>query len=383
MVLNKLNKWIILFLIAIIYSLFVVVLKSFAILTELTVIFLFSISPIILVNIYFIFEKEGSNKFKIFLPAFSSIFIILYCYVFLFLMPYRYSLIKKFNDEEFGIFVYCNIEKELETCIDIKQIMKKLKDIKFKSLRIKKSIRVEKLDQIEKPNSEYDFNDQVQKTMMELNASAAITIQKIIGDSIYSRIYSTSKFTEYGLPKTIFNIISSPIKLADILKDNIEALLAITNTDSIENVEPVTVVAKAKISNLYYERSTIILDKVFDNSENLAERQAKVKQAEIILKKSIELDSSNDKSLALLAYIKNIEESKHDIAAAYYEKAKQLQPKNYAYTWNLAQSYYLAEEVDKAINILDNYLKDYGESIEDKSQKWEMEKLLKSYMEAR
>ena len=81
----------------------------------------------------------------------------------------------------------------------------------------------------------------------------------------------------------------------------------------------------------------------------------------------------------MLAYIKNTEESKHDSAAIYYEKAKKVQPQNYGYTWNLAQTYYLAGDGEKAINTLKEYLDKYGSTIEDVSQRLEMEKLLRSF----
>lgn len=82
----------------------------------------------------------------------------------------------------------------------------------------------------------------------------------------------------------------------------------------------------------------------------------------------------------MLAYIKTYR-SKHDSAVIYYEKAKQIQPQSYAYTWNLAQSYFLASEKEKAINTLKEYLDKYANTIEDVSQRLEMEKLLRSYQE--
>ncbi|MFX0139804.1 MAG: tetratricopeptide repeat protein [Candidatus Hodarchaeota archaeon] len=383
MVQRKINKWLAIFIVTIIYIILVAGLRLAKIISELTFIFLISIIPIILINLYFILEKEISPRFKIILPVFSSIFIIAYCYIFLFFIPSKYVVIKKFSDEEFGILLYDTIEKDSKIRIDLKNIRKRLKQIKTKTLIMNKSIRIEMLNGVKVPDSEVDFDAFIQKEINNLNASIGIVLYKVIDDSVYSKIYSTSKFIESGLPKTVFMIISSPFKLADLLKENIESLLTITKIDSLDIVEPVTPVEKTIVSNLLYERSTKILEKIFDIPEDSPERHEKIKKAETELKKSIKVDSLNDRSLAMIAFLKNIEESKHDSAAIYYEKAKQIQPQSYAYTWNLAQSYYLAGVQGKAINTLKEYLDNYGNMIEDVPQKLEMEKLLRSYQEGK
>ena len=378
---GNINKWVILSIVGIFYVALVILFKVVIIFSDLTFIFLLSIAPIILINIYFILEKDITKKFKIILPVFSSLFIIAYCYIFLFLIPSKFVVIKKFEDEEFGILLYNNIKNELEMNIDLKNIRKKLEEIKTKILNLNKSIRVETLNETKTYDTENEFDEFIHNEIRNLNASVAIVIQKAIDDSVYSKIYSTSRFIERGLSKTVFKIVSSPFRLADILKENVESLLTITKIDSLDIVEPVTPVQKTIVSNLHYERSTRILEKIFDIPEDSPERHEKIKKAETELKKSIKVNSLNDRSLAMIAFLKNIEESKHDSAAIYYEKAKQIQPQSYAYTWNLAQSYYLAGEREKAILTLENYLEQYGNMIEDVSQKLEMEKLLRSYQE--
>jgi predicted phage-related endonuclease len=66
-----------------------------------------------------------------------------------------------------------------------------------------------------------------------------------------------------------------------------------------------------------------------------AEHQDKVRCAVAELKKSIQLDSLYDKSLAMHAYIKNSEEIKKDSAAILYENTKQVQPHGFSYAWIL------------------------------------------------
>lgn len=376
---RTISKWIILIFTAIISIISVSVLKLTNALSELTFIFLISIIPIVLINLYFLLEKDINRKFKIILPVFSSLFIIAYCYVFLFLLPSKFVVIKKFNDEEFGILLYHNINGVSKDGIELKKIRKKLTEINPASSATMKSIRIEMLSEVKPFDSEIEFNEFIKKEISNLNASVAIVLQKVGRDSAYSKIYSASRFMESGLSKTVINIISTPAKLANILKENIESLLIISKADTLTNDNPTTMVQKVIISNRYYTQSTKILEKVIDIPKDSPEREEKVRQAVAELKKSIQLDSLNDKSLAMLAYIKNTEESKHDSAAFYYQKAKQVQPQSYAYTWNLAQSYYLSGETAKAVRTLEDYLEQYGNLIEDVSQRLEMEKLLRSF----
>jgi len=376
---RKISKWLILFVVAIITIMFVLALRFTNILAELTFIFLISIIPIILLNLYFLLEKDINRRFKIVLPVFSSVFIIGYCYVFLFLLPSRFVVIKKFSDGEFGILLYNNIDEISKDRINLKKIKKRLEEIDPVTSKMNKSIRIETLNEVKHYESEMEFNEFIKKEISSLNASVTIVLQKIVEDSVHSRIYSASKNKDSMLSKTVVNIISSPFKLAEILKQNIESLLAISKTGTLDMNKPTTAVEKVIIASRHYEQSTKILEKVIDIPKDSQERQEKVKQAQAELMKSIQLDSLNDKSLAMLAYLKNTEESNHNSAAIYYQKAKQVQPQSYAYTWNLAQSYYLAGETAKAIRTLEDYLEQYGNLIDDASQRLEMEKLLRSY----
>ncbi|HEY0089062.1 MAG TPA: hypothetical protein VGB37_09465, partial [Candidatus Lokiarchaeia archaeon] len=159
MTINKTNKWAILSIVGIIYIALVVLLKFLKIFSELTFIFFLSIAPIILINIYFILEKGMTPKFKIILPVFSSIFIIAYCYIFLCLIPSKFVVIEKFKDDEFGILLCNVIEKESKARVDLKRVRKRLEEIKMIPSSFKKSVRVEKIDELKKYDSELEFND--------------------------------------------------------------------------------------------------------------------------------------------------------------------------------------------------------------------------------
>lgn len=292
-------------------------------------------------------------------------------------------VIEKFKDHEFGILLYSNIEKESKAIVDLKRVKKKLEEIKILPSNLNKAIRIEKIDDSKNTSSELEFNDFILREIINLNASVAIVIHRFISDSIYSEININEKLIKTGIQRVAFKIISSPFRLADVLKDNVESLLKLTMIDSIEVeiVEPKTNIERAITSNRHYEKSTIILERIFEVPNGSPERKKRIEQAESELKKSIQLDSLNDKSLAMLAYIQNTEMGNHDNAAIYYERAKKVQPHNFSYTWNLAQTYYLTGETEKAILTLEEYLMQYGKGIKDASQKMEMEKLLRSFQE--
>lgn len=349
-------------------------------LTLTVMVLLLALLPLIVINVYILTYDKQSKIFKIILLSVSLLFGIFYFYV---IRIYQNKPMA-FKPDEFGILLIDNVSDNTEIQLDYKSLKKLLDNIKLEDHNVPmKSVRVI----IVKADNEF-FNDPyvmksfVFKQLAEYNGSLAVLFNHVFGPSIQSTALLANRIVQQGFPKDTFQFDALPSKLPEILKRNIEPIIFFKKDEQtfteVDTTNLVSSVNRIIISNHYYDKGTEILKKAIDIRNSSLDKRLQIQFAEKELKRAIELDSTSDKSYALLGYIKSFEENKFDVAAVYYQKAKEIEPESYSHTLNLAQTYYFGGRKQDAIQLLKDYLDKYEGIIQDDIKMY-MRGLLKSY----
>lgn len=362
------------------YILVLIILFVFHYLTSTFLILLLALTPLIIININTILYSNRSVILKGILLTISVIFILVYYYII------NNALIeqKTFAADEFGILFYDNVSGKTNVKINKKNFKKMLESIKPDSATSIKSVRVQT------PAKNYEFFDDpilmksfITNEINEFNASIAILFHKIVSRSVCLKLHIAPRLIQSGFPKDTLEFYALPAALSEILKINIEPIVKFKR--DVPFVElgrtktPKSKVERMIASNHIYNEGIEKLKQAIDIPDYSPERRAQFQSVEHELKRAIELDPSNDKSYAMLGYIKLYEQSDYDSAAIFYEKAKQIHPESYSHTLNLAQNYFHSGRKQDAIRILKDFLEQYGERLEDEYIKIEMRRLIRNW----
>ena len=380
---KKLTKWVLIGL----TILSILILSLFYFLSlkpSLIFIFLLSIMPIFFLNFYLVFLYKVSKKIKWLFSAISSLIVLLYSYFAVVYFPTQIQNPKKFNTDEFGVLVYKNYNIESIRKISDNVLKKSLKMLEKENNESCKKIDIIFIKR------KFDFcgDSEIMKSYIieevcKCDANIGIYFDKISGDSCFAKIFISPMLIKDGLLKEEISLQLLKSKLNRVIKNNIETIYKLSNGENFDNFLtnflPTTKIEKIIKANMLYKQGTAKLKEALSLNGSSSERNAKLDSAELAFKESVQLDTLNDKSYALLGYLYLKVKSDYSSASYYYKKSRSISPGNYNYTWNLAQSYRHNGKVENAIKILDGYLKKYGESIKDDGSRMEMERLLKSW----
>jgi len=362
---------------AVIYLVLVFLLQVFHVINVLMMFLLFALLPLVLVNIFILKSDTQTRLFKGIVVVVSVFFLAGYCYY----IWTNTTEQKPFGAKEFGVLLYDNISNTTRIRINKKTLKRMLEHIRPRGSNLIQSVRVE----LSEKSYEF-FHDPklaasfILNELNEYRGSVGVLFHKIVGNKVHSKLYIAPGLRRQGFPKDTVSFATTPDQLPQVLRANVESIVRFKKgLAAATDQPPKTKVDQIITSNQIYQEGTRILRKALDIKINSSRRKQQLQLAEQQLRAAVKIDPGNDRSLAMLGYIKLHEESDYDSAAMFYEQARRIHPENPYHTMNLAVNYYHSGRGQEAIRILKEYLEKYGETLEYEYIKMEMERLISSY----
>lgn len=297
--------------------------------------------------------------------------------------------IKKFDQNKFGVLIANYGEKQnnknrIQTFKDtLNYYVPRARDsLKIVDERYKQEIEIEKTNKTIIPGT-------VATIGQENNVSLFILLKKVSEDTI--QIFIARKDISYEIADSLLLIVQKPdnekyrelinnvislYKLSISLKLQKDRKFA-EAADLLNELTPLSTKNNKKLEikdqfmgNLYLKEAAA-LKKEYQSST----RDSLIKKAKENFKNSIKDNPENPNPYFNLGYIAAAEEGKLEEAIKRFEKAYSKKKDEYRFCWNLALAYVEQGDRVRAVQILDEFLKNYGDKISSE-RKGEMERLL-------
>lgn len=340
--------------------------------------------PILVANIYFLLN-EYTWGFKIRL-AVGSLACLAGLWAFFLLVINKSKGIESFADNEYGIIL---IDWEGNSSISLiknSDLKDELNSLELDDSSSISSIRALQLSVSGLEKAPLEMRSLVRDKMKALNASLGIVTNTHRQDSVKAKIFLADKLMrpELGWHRSVLEVVMSLAEFPDKIVDNVRTLTKLADPSILENYtillkSPETPAERTLLSNQAYVHGNNILEKLNESASDPKQQQAVISRADMAFQQAVTIDSLNDKAYSMLAWISQNYKRDYENAIRFYTQTVKVHPENYEYNWNLARSLYARGEKTQAIKVLEEYLKNYGEQIEDLSKRSEMDVLLNMY----
>jgi tetratricopeptide (TPR) repeat protein len=345
--------------------------------------------PIIVANIYFLPNEHTPKGFKVGL-AVGSLAFLAGLWAFFLLVINKSNGIKPFADNEFGIILIDWEGNSSNSLIDNSVLKDELNSLKLDNSSAISSIRALQLSVSELEKATLEIKSLVRDKMQALNASLGILTTSHSQDSVIAQIFLADKLMrpELGWHRSVLEVVMPLAEFPDKVVANVRTLTKLADPLALEKYSitsqsPETPAEKTLLSNQTYVHGNKILEKLNESASDPKQQQAVISRADTAFQQAVTIDSLNDKAYSMLAWISQNYKRDYESAIRFYTQTVKIHPESYEYNWNLARSLYARGKRAQAIKVLEDYLKNYGEQIEDLSKRSEMDVLLNMYKSGR
>jgi len=340
---------------------------------------LLALGPLVLVNYFVIKSAARPPKFKKGLAAFSVIFAVFFCALYLWLVPLPAN--NKIGAHEFGVLFIEFGHWDKKHINSYRELVQRLGSIKATGSPAYGTVHF-----LIVPLDTTDFPGVKRATlaaakMQENNARLACFCVSDGNDSLRAEVFVDQALIAQGFHRENFKLISPQEQFVQTMAEHITALWEFANGKAYTAIDKISNARQAirmLQSAEQFKQGTRLIEQLGSLESKDPKRDQIVNEAEKTLLSSVQHDSLNDKAYDILAWINRYYRNNNSEANAFYKKAQSLQPDKHEYTWNLAQNYHQIDQDQEAIKVLRDYLAVYGGNLEP-SQRVAMELLLSSY----